>query len=249
MLLGLWWPLALVQPAVAQSPRLVVIAPKDGAVVVGRSVTVVVEVHGLAVVPAPTSPGRAAPDPEVNRPGEGHLLLGLDLRPLVTWDRLTPYTFADVPAGPHHLTVELVQNDATPFTPPVVESVRFRTEDPGAAGAPSEPAHLPAASPSPLTPPTPTAAPAAHADAELVEVARVWPDPLNVRAAPGLAAPVVTTLQEGTRARRLDQAEVGPGDTWWQLAPVDGTAPLGWSLARFLVPVANHPGAAPLPAK
>jgi hypothetical protein len=50
----------------------------------------------------------------------------LDLAPVVVWDRAEPYTFTEVPAGGHRLTVELVNNDHSPLVPPVVQVIDFQ---------------------------------------------------------------------------------------------------------------------------
>jgi hypothetical protein len=51
----------------------------------------------------------------------------LDLQPLVVWESGDPYTFANVPAGEHQLMVELVNNDHSPLSPPVMQHIQFRS--------------------------------------------------------------------------------------------------------------------------
>lgn len=111
----------------AADPPLTVIAPQEGAVVEGSSVRVVFATSGFTVVPAPVSLGQAGQQPQVNRPGEGHVHLLLDLQPLVTRDQADPYTFSNVPPGEHQLTVELANNDHSSLTPPVLQRIQFRT--------------------------------------------------------------------------------------------------------------------------
>lgn len=50
----------------------------------------------------------------------------LDLQPLVFVYKTDPYTFTNLPPGDHQLMVELVNNDHSSLTPPVVAMVRFR---------------------------------------------------------------------------------------------------------------------------
>ncbi len=61
----------------------------------------------------------------------------LDLQPIVMWGRDAPYTFTNVPPGAHQLTVELVNNDHTLFSPPVVRQLNFRTRAPTLAVMPN----------------------------------------------------------------------------------------------------------------
>jgi hypothetical protein len=69
----------------------------------------------------------AGKHPEANRPGEGHVHFVLDLQPLVVWENGDSYTFSNVPPGEHQLMVELVQNDHSSFSPPVMRQIRFQT--------------------------------------------------------------------------------------------------------------------------
>ncbi len=111
----------------ATGPDLALISPTDGALVTGDAVTVTFGVRDFAIVPSQIPVSELGKRPDANRPGEGHVHLMLDLAPLVVWERGEPYTFTGVPAGEHQLMVELVNNDHSSLSPPVVRQVRLRT--------------------------------------------------------------------------------------------------------------------------
>lgn len=114
-------------PVAGAVPEITVISPANGAVVQGTSVTIVFNTRDLTVVRSPVPLDEGGQHPEVNRPGQGHVHFYLDLLPVVIWERATPYTFTNVPAGEHELTIELETNDHTDFDPPVTQQLRFRT--------------------------------------------------------------------------------------------------------------------------
>jgi hypothetical protein len=114
-------------PATAAGPDITVRAPQEGAIIDASSVTVDVTASGITLVPTSVPVTEAGKRPEANRPGEGHLHFVLDLQPLVIWDRAASYTFADVQPGEHILMVELVNNDHSALSPPVMRQIRFRT--------------------------------------------------------------------------------------------------------------------------
>lgn len=114
-------------PASAAGPELTVVAPKEGAVIEGDSVTISFTTSDIKIVPTTVPVAEAGKHPDANRPGEGHLHFVLDLQPLVVWESGDPYTFANVPPGEHQLMVELVQNDHSPLSPRVMQQIRFRT--------------------------------------------------------------------------------------------------------------------------
>jgi hypothetical protein len=128
---SLWIPLLLLlispMQLVAQGPRVTVTEPAPNAVIMGSTVNVAFDVEGLTLVPSTVPLAEAGQRPEANRPGEGHLHFMLDLRPVVVWERAEPYTFTDVPGGAHQLVVELVNNDHSPLSPPVVQQIQFST--------------------------------------------------------------------------------------------------------------------------
>ncbi len=107
-------------PVAADGIELRLLAPGPKAVINANSLTVVFEVTGAKVVPAAGPAKKAGMRPALNRPGEGHIQLMLDLQPVVTWGENKPYTFTDVPAGDHLLTVEFVNNDHSSLSPPVL---------------------------------------------------------------------------------------------------------------------------------
>src|SRR5689334_14300231 len=96
------------QAAVAAEPSFTVISPKDGAVIDGSKVTVDLQVSNFDLVNSTVPLGEAGKHPELNKNGEGHYHLALDLRPLVILDHSGPYTYDNVAPGEHQLMIELV---------------------------------------------------------------------------------------------------------------------------------------------
>ncbi len=113
-------------PVSAQSPTLRVTSPPSDAVINQADATIEFQVAGFAVVPTTVPLAEAGKRPDVNRPGEGHLHFMLDLQPVIVWERNAPYTLQNVSAGEHQLMVELVNNDHSSLSPPVVQHIRFR---------------------------------------------------------------------------------------------------------------------------
>lgn len=109
------------------SPELVVSAPAGGATITGTDVAITFQVSGVNLVPSGVPLTEAGKRPEANRPGEGHLHFMLDLLPLVVWEHAESYTFNNITPGEHQLMVELVNNDHSPLSPPVVKQIQFRT--------------------------------------------------------------------------------------------------------------------------
>jgi LPXTG-motif cell wall-anchored protein len=127
-LVGLFLLVVLVAyPAAAQGPELQVLSPTGQDVIQGSTVTVKFTASGISIVPTTVPVAEAGKRPEMNKTGEGHLHFMLDLQPLVVWEKMDAYTFTNVPPGEHQLMVELVQNDHSPLSPPVVQQIRFRT--------------------------------------------------------------------------------------------------------------------------
>jgi hypothetical protein len=112
---------------VAQGPELTVSSPTDGATVEGGGVTLTFRVAGMTLLPSSVPLAEAGQHPEVNRSGQGHVHLMLDLQPVMVVTTQSPYTFNGVQPGEHLLMVELVNNDHSSLSPPVVRQVRFRT--------------------------------------------------------------------------------------------------------------------------
>jgi hypothetical protein len=119
------------------APQLAIRSPLNRAEVTDSSVTVEFDVSDITLTP-PTVPWeQAGTRGQENRPDQGHLLLMLDLWPPVVWDKQEPYTFQNVPPGEHELKVELVNNDHTSMSPPIVQTVRFRSTGPAPAMLPN----------------------------------------------------------------------------------------------------------------
>jgi hypothetical protein len=106
--------------------------PKPGAALPAGSLTVQTEVNNFKLVDKLGQP---------NVPGEGHLHYFLDVaapteqgKPAIplsgVWaaTNSTTYTFQNVNAGPHQISVELVNNNHTPLNPPVVETVSMTAD-------------------------------------------------------------------------------------------------------------------------
>jgi plastocyanin len=105
------------------APTVTITAP-TGPVIVPGNLTVTIEVTNFNIV---DKQGQA------NVPGEGHIHYYLDvdapttpgqpaIPPNGSWAHVasTTYTFTNVAAGQHKISVELVNNDHTPLVPPVV---------------------------------------------------------------------------------------------------------------------------------
>jgi hypothetical protein len=117
--------LCLPQAAGAAGPELTVETPQNGASIEGADIPVTFTVSNIKIVPTTVPVAEAGKHPEVNHSGEGHLHFVLDLQPLIVWDKNEPYTLKNVPPGKHQLMVELVQNDHSSFSPPVMHQIQF----------------------------------------------------------------------------------------------------------------------------
>ena len=113
--------------APALVPSLTITSPTDGASLTAGSITVTAQVGNFTVVDKQGQPSVA---------GEGHLHFYLDVpapttpgQPAVppsgVWAHVsgTTYTFTNVPAGTHTITVQLVNNDHTPLIPLVTAQI------------------------------------------------------------------------------------------------------------------------------
>jgi outer membrane protein assembly factor BamB len=114
------------------APVLTIVDPKAGAALPAGSLTVQTEVNNFKLVDKLGKP---------NVPGEGHLHYFLDVaapteqgKPAIptsgVWAATTSttYTFQNVSAGPHQISVELVNNNHTPLNPPVVATVSITAD-------------------------------------------------------------------------------------------------------------------------
>jgi len=117
-------------PAGETMPGLTIIAPADGAVLPAGNITVAVSVSNFRLVP---DYGRAYVA------GEGHLHYYMDLPVPVSDQRAavtppgrfvptieTSHTFVNVPPGTHTFSVELANNDHSPFPSPIFKTVTVR---------------------------------------------------------------------------------------------------------------------------
>ena len=116
--------------ALAAGPGLTVSNLKDGDRIAGTTVTVNFAVNNFEILPSSVPISEAGKHPELNRPGQGHLHLMLDMQPLVVWADSKPYTFLSIPPGDHQLMVELANNDHSSLSPRVLQQIHFQTELP-----------------------------------------------------------------------------------------------------------------------
>ena len=119
--------LGFAKPISAAQPQLSVTSPTEGATIQGSDLIVAFETSNINIVPSTVPVADMGKRPEANRADQGHLHLSLDALPLVIWYQSTAYTFKNVPSGEHLLKVELVNNDHSSLTPPVIQQIRFRT--------------------------------------------------------------------------------------------------------------------------
>lgn len=104
-------------------PSLTVITPSEGQTIYGDKVPILLSVENFAIVDYRQNP--------TNVLGQGHVHLWLDDQnptrdsaAKVTDDN---FTYADVAYGSHTLKAELVNNNHTSLTPPVVTTINFKT--------------------------------------------------------------------------------------------------------------------------
>src|SRR5579872_5377220 len=120
-------PVALAQSSTptttSGAPTLQVVTPQEGQTIYGTEVPILFAVQNFQIVDYTQYP--------TNQKGQGHIHVWLDDQnptmdsaKKVTQDN-TLYT--DVPYGDHTLKAELVNNNHTSLTPPVVVTVHFKT--------------------------------------------------------------------------------------------------------------------------
>lgn len=103
--------------ATSAAPTIELVSPVSGSTVPSGDVAMSVRTTGLKFVMASNT----------NVAGEGHVHFTLDDEPFEM--SVTPdYVYADVAPGEHKLVAELVQNDTTPFSPPVKQEITFTAE-------------------------------------------------------------------------------------------------------------------------
>lgn len=114
-------------PSPSSAPSLSILAPTAGSVVIDPNVSIQVQVAGFKL---------ADKIGQTNVPGEGHLAYFIDStaptapgQPATTapgtyaQTAATLYQWPNVPDGVHVFSVELVNNDGTPLSPPVTAQV------------------------------------------------------------------------------------------------------------------------------
>jgi hypothetical protein len=124
-------------PEIGQ-PAMVILSPRNGAVLPSGNITVSVEVVNFNIVDKLGQP---------NVSHEGHLIYFLDVtaptipgQPAIPssgiWSPAssTTYTFASVAPGNHTISVELVNNDDTPLVPSIVASISITVTSGGGGG-------------------------------------------------------------------------------------------------------------------
>ena len=110
-----------------QTPSLIIIEPKNDAMLPEGNITIVVNVSNFNLIDKLG---------QTNVAGEGHIHYFLDVtapttpnKPAVTASgtyvatTATSYTWTNILSGQHDFSVELVNNDHTPLDPPVVKTV------------------------------------------------------------------------------------------------------------------------------
>jgi hypothetical protein len=105
------------------TPNLKVVTPSEGQTIYGNRIPILVAVENLQIVDFAQN---TAP-----RSGQGHVHLWLD-DPNPTREsavKLTKdnFTYTDVAYGEHTLRTEIVNNNHTSLTPPVVTTVKFKS--------------------------------------------------------------------------------------------------------------------------
>lgn len=118
--------LAVPLSVLAAGPTLNVVTPPDG-VAQGSTVQIQLQITGMDIIPSTVPLSEAGKHPEANHPGQGHIHYILDLRPLAIQYHAGPIILTNVPVGEHTLMVELVNNDHSSLSPPVMQQIQFRT--------------------------------------------------------------------------------------------------------------------------
>lgn len=117
-------------PAAAAAPQLAILSPTDGSVFGnGTPVAVQLSISGFVLV----QPGRVG---QVAAPGEGHAVVYLDGQLVRLVTTLDPFALA-VTSGPHALRAELVDDNGTPLSPAVSDTVTFVSTLGPATGVPT----------------------------------------------------------------------------------------------------------------
>jgi hypothetical protein len=102
----------------ASTAKISFVSPKNGAVISGKDVKVVISLKDATIV---TQTSKNI------RPDQGHIHLSLDNR-LISMNYGLDATIPDVPAGQHFLTAEFVASDHAPFDPRDFAQVTFEVQ-------------------------------------------------------------------------------------------------------------------------
>ena len=180
------------------------------AVKTGRIVSLIVSMVllGACSSPSPARPREATPE-------------AVDSRPVL------PVSVAASPAPPREGTLEVV--DSRPVLPGHVAALPPPTYVPPTLAPPpalAPPVATPSSATSEIQPSTPT--PGASAVIGATGGTRV-----NLRAGPSMAAPVITTLAEGTPVEALDEPFSAEGRAWQRIRSGDRE---GWVVAVVVQP-------------
>ncbi len=116
------------------TPLFTIVSPKNESSILGDSVTFSFVVGNFTFVNPNEKHTRSS--------NEGHLHVWLDQKELTKETRndvinQEDLVFRHVPMGAHSLTAEIVQNDHSSFTPPIVKSIVFHTYLPSSSPTPS----------------------------------------------------------------------------------------------------------------
>ena len=116
------------------APTVTIMSPQDKATITGSNVTMTIQIANFAITPESTDMNSM--QGVQNKAGMGHIHWFIDVPAPTdpgkkaetaagTWKMHddTSYTFPDVHPGTHTLSVELVNNDMTPLTQPVFQTI------------------------------------------------------------------------------------------------------------------------------
>ncbi len=123
-------------PYPSNKPTLSITQPQTGATISGTDLKVIIQVTNFNIVDKQGQPAVS---------GEGHIHYYLDYNAPTTqgqpavppngtiWQTIasTTYTFHNVTAGSHYVSVELVNNDHTPLNPAITGKVSFTVSSQG----------------------------------------------------------------------------------------------------------------------
>ncbi len=109
-------------PPVVKTPSFTVVSPDEGEVITTEtdyaSLDIVLSTSDLIIKPAGSAPNKA---------GEGHFEISLDDGEMVEVFSKT-YTLEGIEPGSHTLKIELVHNDGTSYTTPIIRTVTIYVE-------------------------------------------------------------------------------------------------------------------------